>query len=133
MSAGTDDSQQTPRDGPPPIRIHRRTLLLGLGALTAVGAAGYWITEQQPGSPTTRFTTPLRIPPLLGSEIIDGERVFRLTAQAGETELVPGAVFATMGFNGPHLGPTIRATRGERVRIHVTNDLTCRPPHIGTA
>ena len=28
-----------------------------------------------------------------------------------------------MGFNGTHLGPTIRAARGERVRIHVTNDL----------
>jgi len=28
-----------------------------------------------------------------------------------------------MGFNGTHLGPTIRAARGERVRIHVTNHL----------
>ncbi|WP_022886155.1 multicopper oxidase family protein [Glaciibacter superstes] len=124
MNTDTGDSQQPPGDGPPPIRINRRTLLLGLGALTAIGAVGYWITEGQPRNPGATFATPIRIPPLLESEIIDGERVFRLTAQAGETELVPGAVFATMGFNGTHLGPTIRAARGERVRIHVTNDLT---------
>lgn len=123
MSADSGTGHWAPEDGPPPIRITRRTLLIGLGALTAVGTLGFWLTEGSPSDPGGTFATPLRIPPLLASETIDGERVFRLKAQAGETELVPGALFATMGFNGPHLGPTIRASRGERVRIHVTNDL----------
>jgi len=122
----TDDGEDfSPRrDGPPPIRISRRTLLLGIGALAVSGAAGYWLTEGQPSTPGTSFTTPLRVPPLLESEIIDGERVFRLAAQSGETELIPGTRFSTMGFNGTYLGPTIRATRGERVRMHVTNELS---------
>lgn len=120
-----DDTRQLPhRDGPPPIRISRRTLLLGIGGLAAIGAGGYWLTEGQPRNPGSSFATPLRIPPLVESEMIDGERVVHLAAQAGETELVPGTSFATMGFNGTYLGPTLRATRGERVRIHVTNNLT---------
>lgn len=122
--SGSGSGQQTPTDGPPPIRISRRTFLVGLGTLTAIGAGGYWLTEGHPQNPGSLFATPLRIPPLLESEIVDGERVFRLSAKAGETELVPGVVFATMGFNGTHLAPTIRAARGEHVRIHVTNDLT---------
>lgn len=124
MSSDTGDAAGRPRQGPPPIRIRRRTLLLGAGALTAIGATSYWLTEGQPPNPGAAFTTPLRIPPLLQSDVLDGERVFRLVAQAGDTELVPGTRFATMGFNGTYLGPTIRARRGERVRIHVTNDLT---------
>ncbi|MGV8880516.1 MAG: multicopper oxidase family protein [Rhodoglobus sp.] len=124
MSTDNGDGLSPRRDGPPPIRISRRTLLLGLGALAVSGAAGYWLTEGQPSAPGASFTTPLQVPPLLESEIINGERVFRLAAQAGETELVPGTSFSTMGFNGTYLGPTIRATRGERVRMHVTNELS---------
>ncbi|MFJ3408286.1 multicopper oxidase family protein [Promicromonospora sp. NPDC090134] len=114
-------------DGPAPIRISRRTLLLGLGAIGvagAVGAGGYWLTEGRSHESSLSFTTPLRIPPLLESEIVNGERVFSLTAQAGDTQLVPGVRFSTMGFNGNYLGPTIRAARGEHVRVHVTNNLT---------
>ncbi|ALE92452.1 hypothetical protein AOC05_09225 [Arthrobacter alpinus] len=124
MSTDANNSPKAPVDGPPPIRINRRTLLLGLGALGAIGGLGYWLTEGLPQNQGSAFATPLRIPPLLASEIIDGERVFHLSAQAGESELVPGVWFATMGFNGPHLGPTIRAARGEHVRIHVKNELT---------
>lgn len=123
-TGSTGSAVPTPQpDGPPPIRISRRTLLIGIGALGVIGVGGYWLTEGQTRELGASFATPLRIPPLLESEIIDGERVFRLTAQAGATELVPGVRFATMGFNGTHLGPTIRAARGEHVRIHVTNAL----------
>lgn len=124
MRTESSNRQKPTVDGPPPIQIKRRTLLLGLGALGAIGGLGYWLAEGQPDTPGSSFTAPLRIPPLLASEMIAGERVFRLSAQTGSTELVPGVTFATMGFNGRHLGPTLRATRGEKVRIHVTNELT---------
>ncbi|GGM18172.1 multicopper oxidase domain-containing protein [Promicromonospora citrea] len=102
-------------------------MLLGLGVagvIGVVGGGGYWLTEGRSQGSGLSFTTPLQIPPLLDSEIVNGERVFHLTAQAGDTELVPGVRFSTMGFNGTYLGPTIRAARGEPVRIRVTNDLT---------
>ncbi|MDA0641132.1 MULTISPECIES: multicopper oxidase domain-containing protein [Nonomuraea] len=41
----------------------------------------------------------------------------------GRTELLPGRPAETWGFNGPHLGPTIRAARGDEVRMTVTNRL----------
>lgn len=109
--------------GPRPIGISRRSALIGLGGLAVVGVGGYWLTDGMPRGEGSSYTTPLSIPPLLPSEIIDGERVFRLSAQQGETHLVPGVPFATMGFNGTYLAPTIRAASGERVRIHVTNGM----------
>ncbi|ALV44239.1 hypothetical protein MB46_00635 [Arthrobacter alpinus] len=123
MSSNSHNHPTPTTDGPPPIHIKRRTLLIGLGALGAMGGIGYWATAAKPNNNGSTFATALRIPPLLESEILDGERVFRLSAQAGETKLVPGVWFATMGFNGTHLGPTLRAARGEKVRIHVTNNL----------
>uniref|UniRef100_A0A5Q5CDB2 Cell division protein SufI n=1 Tax=Mycobacterium sp. (strain JLS) TaxID=164757 RepID=A0A5Q5CDB2_MYCSJ len=65
----------------------------------------------------------LAIPPLLEPTVVDGEKVFDLTAQQGQTELMPGAVSATAGFNGTYLGPTIRVRQGDRVRVNVTNHL----------
>lgn len=124
MSTAASNTHVPSAEGPPPLKIKRRTFLLGMGALGAAGGIGYWIKARQPDSPGLAFATPLRVPPLLDSEMIDGERVFRLNAQAGATELVPGVSFATMGFNGAHLGPTLRAADGEKVRLHVTNELT---------
>ncbi|GAB3120744.1 multicopper oxidase family protein [Glaciibacter psychrotolerans] len=123
MRNDADSTPTPPADGPPPIRLSRRTLLLGVGGIVTLGAGGYWITEGRSVEDGFSFDTPLRIPPELGSELIDGERVFRLSAQSGETELVPAVAFATLGFNGAYLAPTIRAVRGERVRVHVTNEL----------
>lgn len=42
---------------------------------------------------------------------------------AGETEMLPGLRTATWGFNGPVLGPTLRARRGESVTVQVENAL----------
>ncbi|GAA4283937.1 multicopper oxidase domain-containing protein [Brevibacterium daeguense] len=83
------------------------------------------------GSPTTlrtiapvSFDTPLAIPPEAESRVdASGTRVFELTAQEGSTELLPGTTTTTWGYNGSHLGPTLRAERGERVTAEVTNHL----------
>ncbi|MFI6426001.1 multicopper oxidase family protein [Promicromonospora sp. NPDC050880] len=91
-------------------------LLLGLAGCALV-----------PGSVTpvdeVEFTNELAIPPLAPSHVVDGTRVFSLTAQEGTTEFLPGVETRTWGFDGPYLGPTLRAERGERVAVEVTNDL----------
>lgn len=80
-----------------------------------------------PGSVTpvaeAEFTNELAIPPLASSRVVDGTRVFELTAQEGTTEFRPGVRTETWGFNGSYLGPTLRAERGERVAVEFTNEL----------
>ncbi len=113
--------------------INRRTFFRGAlwvaaGATLATGVAacssdgpgrGQAQPEGYEGPPR-----PLPIPPLMEGEVEDGAvRVFRLRAQDGTSEIIPGVSTRTWGFNGPFLGPTLRARRGERVRAEITNDL----------
>ncbi|MBM7093806.1 multicopper oxidase domain-containing protein, partial [Streptomyces sp. S12] len=70
------------------------------------------------------FDNALAIPPLAESTVEqDGTRVFSLRMQAGETEFRDGVRTPTWGFNGTYLGPTLRAKRGEKVRVRITNEL----------
>src|SRR5690606_4292539 len=70
------------------------------------------------------FDTALRIPPVeSGTVDADGTRVFDLTMQRGTTDLGHGPDTRTWGVNGSYLGPTLRAVRGENVRVNVTNEL----------
>ncbi|MFC8682541.1 multicopper oxidase family protein [Microbacterium ureisolvens] len=69
------------------------------------------------------FETALPIPPLAESEVVDGVRVFSLTAQEGRTQFIDGMTTPTWGFNGAYLGPTLRARRDEKVAVEVTNAL----------
>lgn len=70
------------------------------------------------------FETPLPIPPLAESEVVDGVRVFSLAAQEGQMQFLEGMTTPTWGFNGDYLGPTLRAQRGEEVAVEVTNSLS---------
>ena len=71
---------------------------------------------------TLDFANPLRVPPLAASTVDpDGTRVFALELQAGSTSFRPGPATATWGYDGSYLSPTLRAERGERVRVDVTN------------
>lgn len=65
----------------------------------------------------------LHVPSVLQPRVENGEKVFDLTAQYGQTEFLPGKRTDTMGFNGNYLGPTIRARTGDKVRLNVTNNL----------
>ncbi|MFD2029103.1 multicopper oxidase family protein, partial [Promicromonospora aerolata] len=103
----------------------RRALTAAIAAgATALALAGCALV---PGSVSSvdeaEFTNELAIPPLAPSKVVDGTRVFSLTAQEGVTEFRPGVKTRTWGFNGTHLGPTLRAERGERVAVEVANDL----------
>ncbi|MFD3704936.1 multicopper oxidase family protein [Nocardia sp. NPDC058658] len=113
----------------PPRRLRR--ILLGACALvvtliTAIGAGVTWTWAGADVSTvgTTQFTQPLHIPPLAESTVdTAGTRTFALDMQTGTTAFEPGRDTETWGFNGSYLGPTLRAARGERVRVQVRNQL----------
>ncbi|WP_246097978.1 multicopper oxidase family protein [Rhodococcus spelaei] len=110
--------------------LSRRALLLGLVATPIVLSAGCGRGQSNPtgdaatSGSATGGRRPLPVPPLAKSTVdSSGVRHFTLTAAAGTTEMLPGTSTPTWGFNGPVLGPTIRARRGETVAFDITNDL----------
>ncbi len=111
--------------GPTPRRaLSRRTVLagmLGAGVAALAGCDAIPSTSPVQGQ---EFDRPLAIPPLAASRLRNGVRVFELTAQEGRTAFAPGIETPTWGFNAAHLGPTLRAARGERVAVEVTNELS---------
>ncbi len=112
-------------------RITRRTLIVGgslAGCCVVAGGVGAirLLTGGDPKSNvgTLSFATPLSIPPLLDTGVDDrGRRVFDLTLQTGGTRIVPAGEATTWGVNGPLLGPTLRARRGDIVAPVVRNEL----------
>jgi FtsP/CotA-like multicopper oxidase with cupredoxin domain len=110
-------------------RIKRVLVVLGsvvtVPAL-AVGGLFLWLWTGTDVSTVGKeaFENKLAIPPLAESRLDkDGTRVFDLRMQAGEKEFEDGRKTATWGFNGAYLGPTLRAERGEKVRVRIANDL----------
>ena len=70
------------------------------------------------------FANPLKIPPLLTPRTdAQGRKVFDLALETGTSTFLPGTTTATWGVNGAYLGPTLQASRGDRVLIHVHNRL----------
>ncbi|MEV8595770.1 multicopper oxidase domain-containing protein [Streptomyces sp. NPDC052012] len=123
-------------DGGDPPGVPRRAfrwkrLVIVLGSLVttvavAVGAlfAWLWTDAKVNTAGKAPFDNALAIPPLAESAVEkDGTRVFDLRMQAGETEFRDGVKTPTWGFNGSYLGPTLRAKRGEKVRVRVDNGL----------
>ena len=107
--------------------MKRRSVLL-LAALSGAAAATGACAGGQSDSPTSSvpdFGNPLRIPPLMKPEPgADGVKEFPLTLQpGGRTEFLPGKAADTWGVNGAYLGPTLRVSRGDKVRMRVTNRL----------
>jgi FtsP/CotA-like multicopper oxidase with cupredoxin domain len=92
--------------------------------VSAVAATFYSVS--QPANYVNKdlaFQNKLTIPPLLTPKEENGEKVFDLTVQQGETEIFKGKKTVTWGFNGNILGPTIRARAGDKIRMNVTNKL----------
>ncbi|MHA2788533.1 multicopper oxidase domain-containing protein [Corynebacterium sp. S7] len=110
-------------------QVSRRTFFKGMIVLTA-GAAlaactGPGGTQRNQAEPRgfDESPRPLPIPPLDEGEVVDGVRIFNLTAAPGEAELLAGITTATWGFNGAHLGPTLRSSRSDRCKVTITNNL----------
>jgi FtsP/CotA-like multicopper oxidase with cupredoxin domain len=112
-------------------KLTRRALIAGGGILgccvlvSGGGAATYFLTTRPESNVgDLDFSTPLAIPPLLEGDLDgEGRRAFDLTVQAGQTRIVPSGQAGTWGVNGPFLGRTLRARRGETVAIAVHNEL----------
>lgn len=110
-------------------RTARRVLLtlacLALVPVLALGGLLLWSWNASASDlrGTVDFRHPLPVPPLADSRVEDGVRVFDLTMQRGRTDFGTGTAYETLGVDGDYLGPTLRARRGERVRVDVTNEI----------
>lgn len=105
------------------IRWTALAVVLGVAGLSTA-AAVVWARADVSTVGTLDFENRLRIPPLEeGRQDVDGRRVFDLRLRTGRTELRPGTTAETWGVNGPYMGPTLRASRGERVVVRARNDL----------
>jgi FtsP/CotA-like multicopper oxidase with cupredoxin domain len=120
------------RPGRPPRRRGLVAVVIALAAmftaftLFLVGAAVFGVIAlsriDRSNVGRVDLSHPLAIPPLLeGRDDGTGTKVFDLRVGPGTAELLPGTRTATWGINGPYLGPTLRASKGDRVRINVTN------------
>ena len=109
--------------------IKRLVLTLFLLGIVVVGGFGAYIFIQFQSMEVdtvgkVAFDRQLRIPDLAPSTVdSDGTRVFKLAIQQGRTDLGKEEKTRTWGVNGDFLGPTIRAERGEKVRIEAENTL----------
>jgi FtsP/CotA-like multicopper oxidase with cupredoxin domain len=109
----------------------RKWLLIGLSllmVLCGVGIGGAtWLLQSLRTNTigTVDFDRPLAIPPLAPyTKDSEGQKVFDLTAGFGRTDFVgSGKKTSTWGYNGAYLGPTLRATRGEKVKVNIHNRL----------
>jgi FtsP/CotA-like multicopper oxidase with cupredoxin domain len=75
----------------------------------------------QPGRDYTPSVTPGG--ETLPWKVVDGVKVFHLTAGEVEHEFAPGLKANCWGYNGRVHGPTLEAVEGDRVRVYVTNKL----------
>lgn len=77
-----------------------------------------------PGAPGRDYT-PTVTPGggTLPFRVVDGVKVFHLTAQEVDHEFCPGLRARCWGYNGSVHGPTLEAVEGDRVRVYVTNKL----------
>lgn len=104
-----------------PVRFTRRTFFRG----AAVLFAGAFLSAC--GTTPRGYHGPRRalpIPPLADA-VREGSGVtFRLDAGAVDAAILPDATTPVWGFNGAHLGPTLRVRRGEEVTLQVHNGLS---------
>ena len=83
--------------------------------------------EQAASAPpeVDRAATPVRnkMAPRLEPKVVDGVKVFTLTAEPVQWEFVPGKTVTAWGYNGQVPGPEIWVNEGDKVRVEFTNKL----------
>ncbi|KAF0412275.1 multicopper oxidase domain-containing protein [Pediococcus acidilactici] len=80
---------------------------------------GYRPLKKAPGE-----EHPLNVPAFLKPDRIEGNEIYyTLTAQAGETKILPGKPTHTWGYNGSILGPAIQFETGKTYHVTLKNEL----------
>lgn len=94
--------------------------------ITVIIASSIFVATQVPVfvNKDVALNNKLNIPELLQPSLQNGEKVFNLTVQPGAANFLDGEPTKTFGYNGVYLGPTIRAHRGDKIHINVTNNLS---------
>ena len=60
---------------------------------------------------------------LLDPKLVDGVKVFELTASVVQWEVAPGEFVEAYAYNGQVPGPLLRVTEGDKIRINLRNEL----------
>jgi FtsP/CotA-like multicopper oxidase with cupredoxin domain len=109
----------------------KKAILIALGLLASfvvlITVVAYIFAEIQQPRFVNRdlvMQNELIIPSILEPQVIGEEKVFVLSAEPGETIFLEGKPTNTAGYNGTYLGPTLRAHKGDNVRIVLTNNLS---------
>ena len=105
--------------------ITRRKFLASTAVLGTAGLLSpYIIRPSYATYEQIDFFAPLNIPPEIHGKIVNGKKVYDLKLQNGKTRFIEGLDTPTVGINGSYLGPTIRAARGDKVVLNVTNGIS---------
>lgn len=99
----------------------RRSFLLGGSAITL--SSLLFSNSDAQAQKRNSFDEPVSIPSIYTGSIKNNVREFDLVLQSGQTEFFEGIKTATAGVNGSYLGPVLKMTSGEKVRINVKNSL----------
>ncbi|GAA3586379.1 multicopper oxidase domain-containing protein [Klugiella xanthotipulae] len=108
------------------LHLSRRTLLIAAAStavLSSTGCTAFSTRDPLTTAGKLSWRNPLQIPPLAEATVSGNTRAFTLTAQTGSSTFLPGKTTPTWGYNGNFLGPTLRASAGEKVAITFTNSL----------
>jgi FtsP/CotA-like multicopper oxidase with cupredoxin domain len=92
---------------------------------TAAALSGLGGCANPASSPVTEapVTRALAIPPLEEGTVSGGQRTYALDVRAATTDFGVGGPTDTYGVNQSYLGPTLRMTTGDEVRMDVHNGL----------
>lgn len=109
--------------GKTPFSVGASARLLAAGAVAAVVLSACSIGTSA-DIETPEFTRKLRVPKVdTGQVDASGTRVYKLDVAPRQLDFGQGGPSNTIGISSEYLGPTLRMTRGEQVRVNVANQL----------
>lgn len=122
----------------PSSHLSRRNFLAVAGSAALMVPVAHLLAQEDKNKATSDGSTKPFIPPggslgyrpvittngaTLPWRMVDGVKVFHLTAEPVTHEFAPGLVANCWGYNGRVHGPTFECVEGDHVRIYVTNRL----------
>ena len=119
---------------PPELRLTRRdamersmasfALLCALPLTTKTAALKLASSSSSQAASIAPFQAELQVPPTLVPVSIGAtEDRYELTIREGRAEIIPGTLTPVYGYDGIYPGPTIRARKGRKAVVRVTNGL----------